>query len=241
MGRIGKQEARALLPADYNRQAPAAIRSRALESDDRGYRRNFANDSGGSMNVWTRLRSWTAAMVCRTRKEREMDEEMRFHMEARAADLVGRGVSQQEALRQARVEFGGMETAKEECRDAVGVSYVETLFQDVRHGIRAMLRTPAFTVIAVVVLALGIGANTAIFSVVDAVLLRPLAYRDSGRLVTILMNGDGPVSAGNYVDWRDQSRSFTAMSAAEAWSPNLTGVDSTEHIPGLKVTQDLFP
>lgn len=193
------------------------------------------------MNMWARLRSWTAAMLCRNRKEREMDEEMRFHIEAHAADLVGRGVAQQEALRQARVEFGGIETVKEECRDAVGVSVLETLFQDVRQGIRAMLRTPVFTAIALIVLALGIGANTAIFSVVDAVLLRPLAYRDSDRLVTILMNGDGPVSAGNYIDWRDQSRSFTAMSAAEAWSPNLTGIDSPEHIPGLKVTQDLFP
>jgi putative ABC transport system permease protein len=166
---------------------------------------------------------------------------MRFHIEAHAADLVGRGVAQQEALRQARVEFGGIETMKEECRDALGVSFLETLFQDVRQGIRTILRTPIFTATALIVLALGIGANTAIFTVVDAVLLRPLAYRDSDRLVTILMNGDGPVSAGNYIDWRDQSRSFTAMSAAEAWSANLTGVDSPEHIPGLKVTQDLFP
>ena len=106
---------------------------------------------------------------------------------------------------------------------------------------RAMLRTPMFALTAVIVLALGIGATTAIFSVVDAVLLQPLAYRDSDRLVTILMNGNGPVSAGNYIDWRDQSRSFAAMSAAEDWSPNLTGIDSPEHIPGLKVTQDLFP
>jgi putative ABC transport system permease protein len=98
-----------------------------------------------------------------------------------------------------------------------------------------------FALTAVIVLALGIGATTAIFSVVDAVLLQPLGYRDSDRLVTILMNGDGPVSAGNYMDWRDQSRSFAAMGAAEAWSPNLTGIDSPEHIPGLKVTQDLFP
>jgi putative ABC transport system permease protein len=193
------------------------------------------------MNMWTRLCSWTAAMLCRTRKEREMDEEMRFHIEAHAADLVGRGVAQQEALRQARVEFGGIETAKEECRDAVGVSFLETLFQDVRHGIRAMLRTPVFTAIAVIVLALGIGANTAIFSVVDAVLLRPLAYRDSDRLVTILMNGEGPVSVANYIDWRDQSHSFATMGAADYWSPNLTGVDAPEHIAGLKVTQSLFP
>ena len=193
------------------------------------------------MSLWTRFRSWTKATLQPSRTEREMEEEMRFHIDARAADLMKGGLTPQQAQRQARLEFGGMETAKGECRDAIGVSFLEILFQDVRHGMRAMLRTPAFTAIAVIVLALGIGANTAIFSVVDAVLLRPLAYRDSGRLVTILMNGDGPVSAGNYVDWRDQSRSFTAMSAAEAWSPNLTGVDSTEHIPGLKVTQDLFP
>jgi predicted permease len=173
--------------------------------------------------------------------EHEMDEEIRFHIEAYAAELVGRGIPQQEALRRARLEFGAMETMKHECRDAVGVSFLETLLQDVRHGLRAMLRTPSFTSIAVIVLALGIGANTAIFSVVDAVLLRPLAYRDSGRLVTILMNGDNPVSAANYIAWRDQSSSFAAMGAADYWSPNLTGVDSPEHIAGLKVTQNLLP
>jgi predicted permease len=193
------------------------------------------------MSFWTRLRSWTSATVRSSRMERDMDDEMRFHVEAHAAELMRGGVPKDQALRQARLEFGSVETAKSECRDAVGVSFLETLLQDLRHCIRAMLRTPVFALTAVIVLALGIGATTAIFSVVDAVLLQPLAYRDSDRLVTILMNGDGPVSAGNYIDWHDQSRSFTAMSAAEAWSPNLTGIDSPEHIPGLKVTPDLFP
>ena len=104
-----------------------------------------------------------------------------------------------------------------------------------------MLRAPGFTAIAVVALALGIGANAAIFSVVNAVLLRPLAYKDSARLVTILMNGSGPVAVANYIDWRDLSHSFKAMGAADYWSPNLTGIDSPEHIRGLKVTQSLFP
>ena len=193
------------------------------------------------MTMWARLRSWTAAMLGRSRMERDMDEEMRFHIEAYAAELMQRGVPQQEALRQARLEFGGMETAKEECRDAVGVSFLETLFQDMRHGIRTMQRTPVFTMIAATVPALGIGANTAIFSVVDAVLLRPLDYKDSGRLVTVLMNGDAPVAPANYIDWRDQNRSFEAMGAADYWSPNLTGLDSPEHLVGLKVTQNLFP
>ena len=193
------------------------------------------------MSLWTRIRSWTGATVQSGRAEREMDEEMRFHIEAHAAELMKRGLSRERAVRQARLDFGGVETAKSECRDAVGVSFLENLLQDVRHSVRTMLRTPAFTVTAVIVLALGIGATTAIFSVVDAVLLRPLAYRDSGRLVTILTSGTGPVAVANYIDWRDQSRSFSAMAAADYWSPNLTGIDSPEHIPGLKVTQNLFP
>jgi len=193
------------------------------------------------MSWWTRVRSWTKSTVRSTRMERDMDEEMRFHVEAHATELMKRGMTREKALRQARLEFGGLETAKAQCRDAVGVSFLETLMQDLRHSVRGMLRTPVFALTAVIVLALGIGATTAIFSVVDAVLLRPLAYRDSGRLVTILMSGTGPVSVANYIDWRDQSRSFSTMGAAVFWSPNLTGVDSPEHITGLKVTQNLFP
>jgi putative ABC transport system permease protein len=193
------------------------------------------------MKRWAQICSWTAAILGRSRMEREMDEEMRFHIEEHTAELVSRGVPKSEALRQARLEFGGLETAKQECRDAVGVSFIETVMQDARHGVRTMLRTPMFTVITVIVLALGIGANTAIFSVVDAVLLRPLEYRDSGRLVTILMNGESPVSVANYIDWRDESRSFADMGAADFWGPNLTGGESPEHITGLKVTQNLLP
>jgi len=193
------------------------------------------------MSWWTRVRSWTKSTVRSTRMERDMDEEMRFHVEAHATELMKRGMTREKALRQARLEFGGLETAKAQCRDAVGVSFLETLMQDLRHSVRGMLRTPVFALTAVIVLALGIGATTAIFSVVDAVLLRPLAYRDSGRLVTILMSGTGPVSVANYIDWRDQSRSFSTMGAADYWSPNLTGIDSPEHITGLKVTQNLFP
>jgi putative ABC transport system permease protein len=193
------------------------------------------------MNLWSRISSWTAAMLRRKRMERDMDEEMRFHLEARSTDLMRNGLAKQEALRRARLEFGGMETTKDQCRDAVGVTFLETLAQDVKHGIRTMVHAPGFTIITVAVLALGIGANTAIFSVVDAVLLRPLDYRDSDQLVTILMNGDNPVAVANYIDWRDQSRSFSSMGAADYWSPNLTGTDTPEHIRGLKVTQNLLP
>jgi putative ABC transport system permease protein len=118
---------------------------------------------------------------------------------------------------------------------------LEHFVQDIRYGARGLFRTPGFTVIAAITLALGIGANTAIFSVVNAVLLRPLAYKDADRLVTVLHNGSNPVAVANYIDWRDQSRSFDAMAAAEYWGANLTGSDSAEHLTGLQVTQNLLP
>ena len=170
-----------------------------------------------------------------------MDAELRFHMEAYAEDLQRKGAPRKEAVRRARIEFGGVERAKEECRDARGLSFTETSLQDLRYGARALRKSPGFTAIAVLTLALGIGASTAIFSVVNAILLHPLAYKDADRLATILNDGNGPISVANYIDWREQSHSFEAMGAAEYWSPNLTGVDQPENIRGHKITYDLFP
>jgi hypothetical protein len=146
----------------------------------------------------------------------------------------------------ARRAYGGVEQVKELHREARSLVWIEHLVKDVRYGARNLLRTPGFTAVAVLTLALGIGANTAIFGVVNAVLLRPLGYKNPDRLVTVLHNGSGPVATANYLDWRDQSRSFEAMGAADHWSPNLTSSDasrsnSAEHLYGLKVTQNLLP
>src|SRR5262249_34360847 len=130
MGGIGEQSAGAQLPADRCRQGAAAVGSRSLEPDVGGGCRHFEDNPGGTMSLWSRFRSCTTAMLRRSHMERDMDEEMRFHIDARAADLVSRGVPRQEALRQARLDFGGLETTKEECRDAVGVSFMETVLQD---------------------------------------------------------------------------------------------------------------
>ena len=118
---------------------------------------------------------------------------------------------------------------------------METLLQNLRYTMRALRKSPGFTAVAVITLALGIGANTAIFSVVNAVLLRPLPYKDDSRLVVILNKGRNPVAPANFIDWRSQSQSFSQMGAAEYWTPNLTGTDNPEKLWALHVTPDIFP
>ena len=118
---------------------------------------------------------------------------------------------------------------------------METLLQNLRYAIRTLRKSPGFTAVAVITLALGIGANTAIFSVVNAVLLRPLPYKDDSRLVVILNQGRNPVAPANFIDWRNQSQSFSQMGAAEYWAPNLTGTDNPEKLLALHVTPEIFP
>ena len=173
--------------------------------------------------------------------DRDLHEEMRFHLEQRRQVHLREGLSPGDARAAAQREFGNATLLRERSGDAWGWRGLQNFAQDLRYGARSLLRTPGFTLLAILTLALGIGANTAIFSVVNSVLLNPLAYHDPDRLVTVLHYGNNPVAPANYLDWRDQSRSFDAMAAAEYWSPNLTGVDSPEHITGLRVTQNLFP
>ena len=122
----------------------------------------------------------------RDRFEDAMADEMRFHLDARIADLTRSGVPRDRAERQARLEFGGVERAKEECRQTRGVRALDEIRQDFRFAMRMFLRNKAFTLTAVSALALGIGATTAVFSVVKTVLLDPLPYRGADRMVQLL-------------------------------------------------------
>jgi putative ABC transport system permease protein len=187
-----------------------------------------------------------ANLFKRPRAESELAREINAHLTMLQDEFEARGMPQEEAKLAARRSYGSVEYAKDLHREARSFPWVENLIKDISYGARNLLRTPAFTTVAVIALALGIGANTAIFGVVDAVLLRPLAYRDPDRLVTVLYNGTGPVATANYLDWRDQNRSFEGMGAADFWSPNVTPggrSDSrpAEHLLGLKVTQNMLP
>ena len=199
------------------------------------------------MTLWNRFRLWLLATLKRTRMEREMDAELRFHIEARAEDLVRSGLPREEALRRARIEFGGIERAKEECRDARGTNMIESLLQDIRFGLRMLRKSPGFTCVAVLTLALGIGANTAIFSYVDAWMIKPLPYPHADRLMIFQSHdkkkgwtSDDLESTASFLDFEKQNTSFEQTALWTGWNFNLTGDGPPELVEGGRVSWNYF-
>ncbi len=178
------------------------------------------------------------ALLHRRRLERDLEDELQFHLAERAGRARSAGLPVATADLEARRHFGNPTYFKETCRDMWTIRWIEMLSQDLRFAARTLRKSPGFTLVAALTLALGIGANTAIFSVVDAVILRPLPYPDPHRLVELWGNVKRAkverrgASYPDYADWRSQSQSFASMAAFDNGNFTLTGVEEPERIQG---------
>lgn len=178
--------------------------------------------------------------------DHELDAEMASHLDLAIEENVRRGLSPEEARRQALVSFGSIPQAKERQREARGLPMLDTLMQDLRYAVRVLIKSPGFTVVALLTLALGIGANSTIFSVIDAVLLNRLPYPDSGRLVVLWEQNPSRgwyhniVSAANFVDWRKQNHVFTEMSAIDERYYDVSGGGEPLEVDGEQVSANFF-
>jgi len=143
------------------------------------------------------LRFRLRALFRRRAMETELDQELRFHFENEVEKHKRAGATQQEVLRRARLAFGGHDQIKEDCREARGTSLLETSLQDVRYSARVLSRNPGFSIIAALTLALGIGATTAIFSLMDTILLKPLPYPKASRVAMVWRSNPLPSISGN--------------------------------------------
>jgi putative ABC transport system permease protein len=200
------------------------------------------------MNI-RQLRGWLArffGLFYRARREREFAEELEGHLAMHMEDNLRAGMSPEEARRRALIKLGGVTLTKELHREQGGLPMLETLLQDLRFGLRMLRKNPGFTLIAILTLALGIGANTAIFSVVNAVLLRPLPYANDAQLVMIW--GKLPsagitrlyTSAPEFLDYRERTTAFVQVGVYSATDFTLTGNGEAERLNGAIVSPDLL-
>ncbi|MGA2431763.1 MAG: ABC transporter permease, partial [Candidatus Acidiferrum sp.] len=187
------------------------------------------------------FRSIAAKLFDRSRVEEDMDEELRSHIAHRADDLERSGIGRREAERRARIEFGGRERFKEECREALGGNFIETAAQDVRFSLRVLAKSPGFTLVAIFTLALAIGANAVVFGILNALIIRPLNVPRAESLWGVFHGTDtGYVSYPAYVDLRDRNRSFDGLAA---FTVSLVGLDSGKNPTrswGMEVSGNYF-
>ena len=194
--------------------------------------------------------SWVRRVLLRRKMEQQLEKELRFHLEEHAAELIRQGAEPEEAKRQARLALGGAEQVREQCRDARGTRWLEELWSDFRYALRTLRHQPGFAAVALLTLALGIGATTIIFTLVDRVLLQPLPYPDASRLVTVQEFTEGqkdPRFGGfwafaypNFVDCRREARSLDVAS----WrydGGTVSSREQAEYVDALEISAEFFP
>ena len=196
-----------------------------------------------------KITNWLKPLSSRRRLYNDLSNEIQAHLEEKIEELVASGMSRKEAAAAARREFGNLTLTEEDSRAVWRWPGVEDMIEDIRYGLRVLRKSPGFTAVAVLTLALGIGANTAIFSVVNALLFRPLPFRDPARLVVVWHTPPQKsfpgvskfvVSPANYLDWRNQNHVFEQMSAVAFRNFNLTGMGQPESVEGRGVSADFF-
>jgi putative ABC transport system permease protein len=192
---------------------------------------------------------WFKKLTALFRRNRDVDDELAAHLELQIQDFVAAGMSPQEARQAAMREFGGLDSVKERVRDEQSISWLEDAWRDAVIGARMLRKSPGFTIVAIITLALGIGANTAIFSLVNTLLLRPLPFLDPSKLVWIANIYDGGLSGetsrvANFQDFKAGNRSFEDMAAYFAFFDyggyNLTGSGEPERLRGVPITQNFL-
>lgn len=188
------------------------------------------------------LRFRIASLFRRSEIEAEMEAELRAHIQQRADDLERSGLSPDEALRRARVEFGGYQKYKEESREALGVHFIETLVQDLRFALRVLRKSPGFTAVAVGTLAVAIGANAVVFGVLDALVLRPLNVPHADNLYAVgrANQFSGNESYPNYIDLRDRNHTFDALAADDFALAGLDTGEGPSRAWGFKTSGNYF-
>ena len=189
--------------------------------------------------------SWWSRWLHRSRMEEQLEKELRFHLNAREEELVARGHSREEARRDARLAIGGPEQVKEKCRDARGTRWAEELVQDASYAVRTFRQKPGFVAATLLILALGIGATTVMFAVVDSVLLRPLPYPEADRIVSLhgFIESFGDFWGFSYPDFGDLEKASRTVKMA-GWtysSGTISAPGEAEHVEARQISVGLFP